>query len=69
MCDNDGWQTDADAGDCCVRDDDDVRSDDDPAATADDDCVCWLKLPDPPEHGLPSFTRTGTATRRGELDD
>lgn len=29
-------------------------------------CVCAPLLP---EHGLPSFTRTGTATRRGELAD
>lgn len=26
-------------------------------------------LPEPPEQGFPSFTRTGTATRLGELED
>lgn len=28
-----------------------------------------LPPPPPAEHGLPSLTSTGTATRRGELDD
>jgi hypothetical protein len=31
---------------------------------------CWTGVElELPEHGLPSFTSTGTATRRGELDD
>lgn len=30
---------------------------------------CWLLLFEFAEHGLPSFTKTGTATRRGELAD
>lgn len=31
---------------------------------------CWTGVElELPEHGFPSFTNTGTATRRGELDD
>lgn len=45
-------------GDCCVLEvSDDVV-----------EVVVWL-LELPPEHGLPSFTKTGTATLLGELDD
>jgi hypothetical protein len=49
-----GWQT----GDCCVREVSDEVA----------DAEVWVP-PEPAEHGLPSFTRTGTATLRGELDD
>lgn len=32
-------------------------------------CCCWVPVFELLEHGLPSFTSTGTATRLGELAD